>query len=176
MLKVRKYLKKLTGIFILSMVINSCENLNRCDIQPKSLDSLSENLDTLSNAPEKLEIDNLLINSTHTISSLSDNRAIHNIPIIGNKGCETTFIVNLLDFKGTIGLFEKYEFEHYWYFSQKNNQLSEGNIIEYSPNKSSLRIINSSFIEDEKPILIIKIKDKNGKSYLLKSINPYRIN
>jgi len=163
----KKKIKKLTAIFILSVIINSCGKQNSCEIPSKSIDSLSMNLDTLSSTPEKLEINGKTIESKFIVSDIPDIQAIPSFL----KHCERIFTVRLVDSKTKEGLFKEYSFEYYWYFSKESKQSVENSIIEYDPDNTKVRLVNVGYVQGLDSILIIKIKNKTtNESYLLKSI------
>lgn len=166
----KKQIKTLIIIFTLSTMIISCSSQDKCNITfLKNIDSISENLSILNNAPEKLEIDGRTIESGFNITSIADVRAIPEI----FKECANTFTVGLRDSKTGEGLFNQYTLEYYWLFSEEIKKSTEGNRYENSGNDNSvIKIINTPIVETFNIKLVIKIKDKNGKSYLLKSKAP----
>lgn len=165
----RANIKKIITLYSLCLFMSSCEPINDCTIPAQSLDNISENVDTLSNAPEKLEIDGKIIESTYEMTLVTDKIPINQI--FGNKMCKRILAVNLIDSKNKSGLFNEYTFQHYWLFSKEIKRLSEGNRFKYiSNNNKTIDIINSAFVGTYDPILVIKIiSKKTNNSYFLKS-------
>lgn len=171
----KKQIKILTLISTLSIMISSCSSQSDCNnLQFKNINSLSENINYLNSTPEKIEVNSRTIESTYNIISVSDIRAI---PEIFKDNCPTKFTIRLFDSKTKEGLFKDYTLEYYWFFSEEVKKSSEGYRYENSGNdNSTIRILNTPYLDTFNNTLIIKIKDKNGKSYLIKSINPYNRN
>lgn len=165
-----KHIKKIITISTISLIITSCGRYDRCPTTlSKSIETLSESLNTLNSVPEQLIINGKTIESTYDITSVYDVRAI---PEIFKDNCETKFTVKLLDSKTKQGLFNEYTLEYFWFYSEKTKRASENNEYEnYSNDYTTIRILTTPMLETLETTLILKIKDKNNKSYLLKSIN-----